>query len=168
MYDLLSDMLENAEFEQYEISNWAKAGFESRHNIQYWRNWPYLGLGAGAHGFAGGVRYIVMRSPQRYIEALQADNGALLDFPRSPALSKATLVDHETDIQETLMMGLRLTKEGIQRERFQARFGIDLLDYRPEEIQKHLDYGLLYIDENQLRLTKAGRLLSNVVIRDLI
>lgn len=168
MYDLLTDMLELAAFEQYEISNWAKAGFESRHNIQYWRNWPYLGLGAGAHGFAAGVRYVVMRSPKRYIEALQADDGASLDFPRSPAVSKATVVDHETDIQETLLMGLRLTREGIPRERFKTRFGMDILDYRPEAIQKHVDYGLLRVDEEQICLTKAGRLLSNAVIRDLI
>lgn len=168
MYDLLSDMLGSAGFEQYEISNWAKSGLESRHNIQYWRNWSYLGLGAGAHGFAGGVRYIVMRSPQRYIAALEADDGESLEYPRTPAVSKATLVDHETDIQETLLMGLRLTKEGIQRGRFQARFGMDLLDYRPDAIQKHVDYGLLHVDEQCIRLTKAGRLLSNAVIRDLI
>lgn len=168
MYDLLSDMLEKAEFEQYEISNWSKTGFESRHNIQYWRNWPYLGLGAGSHGFAGGVRYIVMRSPQRYIDALQADEGESLEFPRTPAVSKATLVDRETDMQETLLMGMRLVKEGIIRARFQKRFGIDLLEHRPEAIQKHIDYGLLHVDHEKICLTKAGRLLSNAVIRDLI
>jgi putative oxygen-independent coproporphyrinogen III oxidase len=168
MYDLLTDMLEKTEFEQYEISNWAKSGFESRHNIQYWRNWQYLGLGAGAHGFASGLRYIVMRSPQSYIAALQSDAGESLDFPRTPAVSKASLVDPETDMQETLLMGLRLVKEGIVRARFQKRFAVDLLEHRREAIQKHMDYGLLHVDDERVRLTKAGRFLSNAVIRDLI
>jgi oxygen-independent coproporphyrinogen-3 oxidase len=167
MYDLMTEMLAEADFEQYEISNWAKAGYESRHNIQYWRNWDYLGLGAGAHGFAKGVRYIVSRYPQRYIDAMNEETGDL-EFPRSPAVTKATVVDRENDMAETILMGLRMTQEGIPRERFEARFGVDIVELHEESIEKHVGYGLLHVDDERIRFTQAGRLLSNAVIRDLI
>jgi oxygen-independent coproporphyrinogen III oxidase len=167
MYELLTEIMAEADFEQYEISNWAKAGYESRHNIQYWRNWPYLGLGAGAHGFANGVRYIVTRYPQRYIDAMN-ETGEALEFPRTPAVTKASVVDRENDMAETILMGLRMTKEGIPRERFKERFGVDIVELHQEAIEKHIGYGLLQVDDERIRFTQAGRLLSNAVIRDLI
>lgn len=169
MYDLMTDTLENAQFEQYEISNWAKSGFESRHNIQYWRNIPYLGLGPGAHGFANGIRYIVMRSPQKYIDALiNLSDDMELKFPRTPAVSKAVEVSRDDDVQETILMGMRLTQEGISRNAFKTRFGVDIVDMNQEAVDKHIGYGLLDVTHDRIRLTKAGRLLSNAVIRDLI
>lgn len=167
MYDLMTEKLDRAGFEQYEISNWAKSGFESLHNMQYWRNHQYLGLGPGAHGYAEGIRYIVMRSPQKYINALKTTDKKL-DFPRTPAVSKAVQVDHDAEISETIMMGLRMVKEGIQRQTFKKRFDVDIVDLHAQAIKKHQDYGLLYVDDAVVRLTKAGRLLSNAVIRDLI
>ncbi|GAB5491401.1 MAG: radical SAM family heme chaperone HemW [Phototrophicaceae bacterium] len=168
MYDLMTDMLEQAHFEQYEISNWSKAGYESRHNIQYWRNLPYLGLGPGAHGFANQVRYIVMRSPQKYIDALSSIDDDSLGFPRTPAVSKAVEVARDDDIQETILMGMRLTQEGISRQVFKERFGQDIVEMNQEAVDKHVDYGLLEVTDDRIRLSKAGRLLSNAVIRDLI
>ncbi|MEM9953585.1 MAG: radical SAM family heme chaperone HemW [Chloroflexota bacterium] len=167
LYDMMTEMLANADFQQYEISNWAKAGYESRHNIQYWYNAPYLGLGPGAHGFANDVRYIVMRSPQKYIEALQASHDNLT-FPRTPAVSKAIEVSQEDDMSETILMGLRLTQEGVSRDRFQSRFGEDIVLLKHEAIEKHVSYGLLEVLDDRIRLTQSGRFLSNAVIRDLI
>ncbi|MDQ7037074.1 MAG: radical SAM family heme chaperone HemW [Anaerolineae bacterium] len=134
MYDLMTEKLNKAGFEQYEISNWAKPSFESLHNMQYWRNHQYLGLGSGAHGYAKGVRYIVMRSPQKYINALKSPNKKL-DFPRTPAVSKAIHVTRNDEISETIMMGLRMVKEGIQRQIFQKRFDIDIVDLHTEAIK---------------------------------
>ncbi len=168
MYDLMTDMLAKANFEQYEISNWAKPGYESRHNIQYWYNAPYLGLGPGAHGFANGVRYIVMRSPQKYIDAMNASQSTILPFPETPAVSKAIKVSREDDMQETILMGMRLTGEGISRKRFKTRFGEDIVKLKEEAIEKHIGYGLLEVTDDYIRLTKEGRFLSNAVIRDLI
>ncbi len=168
MYDLMTDILAKENFEQYEISNWSKLGYESQHNIQYWRNLPYLGLGPGAHGFANGTRYIVMRSPQKYIDALDSYTDENLEFPRTPSVSKAVKVSVEDDMQETILMGMRLTKEGISRRVFKARFGVDIVELKQDAINKHLDYGLLEVTDNYIRLSQAGRLLSNAVIRDLI
>jgi len=167
MYELATEVLGNAGFQQYEISNWAKPGHQSRHNLQYWYNDPYLGLGPGAHGYAAGIRYTVVRSPVRYIEKLK---GSVLprQFPRSPATAKAVRVDPRTEMAETIMMGLRLTEQGIERKRFRARFGVDLVAAHPDEVEKHVTYGLLEVDAERVRLTKAGRFLSNAVIRDFV
>lgn len=169
MYDMLTEKLTAAGFAQYEISNWALSGYESRHNIQYWHNAPYLGLGPGAHGFANGIRYIVTRYPQKYIDSLQnPETHSCLPFPQTPAVSKATSVDRAEEMKETIMMGMRLTKEGIERQKFLERFGEDIVTLKQDAIDKHLDYGLLEVTPERLRLTSAGRLLSNAVIRDLI
>lgn len=167
MYDLADALLSAAGYEQYEISNWSKPGYECRHNLQYWRNLPYPGLGPGAHGFVEGVRYWTILSPLRYVKALRCDHSQL-DFPRTPATDQAVVVDRETEIVETLLMGLRLTGEGIQRRVFQERFGADLLDLHGDVLRRHADAGLLTIDDHHVKLTRRGRLLSNVIFRDLV
>ncbi len=168
MYDMATEKLAQAGFEQYEISNWCLPGFEAQHNLQYWHNLPYLGFGPGAHGYAGGFRTIVMRLPQRYIAALQNEHEKQMLFPRTPSLSKITRVTREAEIAETIMMGLRLTKEGIQRTAFQTRFEVDMLELHRPTIEKFVNYGLLEVTPNLIRLTQAGRLVSNAVIREMI
>lgn len=167
MYDLTTEKMAQAGYDQYELSNWCKPGLESRHNIQYWRIHPYLGLGPGAHGYVNHRRTIVLRHPQKYIERMKAESPSL-NFPESPATSKITAVDRAEEMGDVIMMGLRLTKEGIQRVDFKERFGEDLLDLRREAIEKFEGYGMLYVDDDVIRLTPKGFLLSNAVIRELI
>ncbi len=167
MYEMATEILNNAGYEQYEISNWSKPGFESRHNLQYWRNLPYIGLGPGAHGYAMGIRYGTVLAPRKYIEVMR-DSGTSFDFPYTPATADAVAVDRAGEIAETLIMGLRLTKEGIQRSTFATRFDVDLLDLHGAIIDKFVVYDLLYVDERVVRLTQRGRLLSNVVFREFI
>jgi oxygen-independent coproporphyrinogen-3 oxidase len=167
MYELATEVLAETGYEQYEISNWSKPGYSSRHNLQYWRNLPYIGLGPGAHGYAGGVRYGTILSPQKYINLLY-NVDRRYEFPYTPATDDAVVVDRAGEIAETLMMGLRLTKEGIRRSTFQERFGIDVLDLHRTTIDKYVSYGLLYIDAEVVRLTPGGRLLCNAIFRELI
>ncbi len=167
MYDLATDMLGGAGLAQYEISNWAKPGLECKHNLQYWRNLPYPGIGPGAHGYAGGVRYSTILSPQRYIKVMKEAKNDFV-YPRTPATDQAVVVDRESEIAETLIMGLRLTQEGIDRNTFRQRFGEDLLDVHPETIARYEKHGLLYVDNEIVRITTKGRLLSNMVFRDLV
>jgi len=167
MYDMATDMLGSAGLDQYEISNWAKAGLECRHNLQYWRNLPYPGVGPGAHGYANGVRYSTILSPHRYIKAM-TESKQTFDFPRTPATDQATVVDRDNEIAETLIMGLRLTQEGIDRVTFKRRFGEDLLDIHPDVIQRYRSHGLLYVDDQVVKITQQGRLLSNMIFRDLV
>lgn len=167
MYNLATDMLNVAGYEQYEISNWSKPGYECRHNLQYWRNLPYPGFGPGAHGYAGSVRYSTLLSPHRYIRALLDTQDEYI-FPRTPAVDQVNIVDREGEIADTLLMGLRLTREGISRPTFKARFGEDLLDIHGDLIKRFEGHGLLYVDEHVVRLTQQGRLLSNMIFRELV
>lgn len=167
MYDLASDLLGVAGYEQYEISNWSKPGYECQHNLQYWRNLPYPGVGPGAHGYAGGVRYSTILSPQRYIKAINEAHQQFV-FPHTPATDQFTVVGRETEVAETLITGLRLTREGIQRKKFVERFGIDLLDLYQSTIEHFVSHGLLYVDDSVVRVTQRGRLLCNMIFRELV
>ena len=114
MYEFASETLERAGFDQYEISNWRRPGKACQHNLQYWRNLPYLGLGAGAHGFAGGYRYSTIAAPQRYVASLHEPPANGLDYPLTQAVAKSTLVDQPSDLYDTIMMGLAAHPRGHQ------------------------------------------------------
>lgn len=167
MYDLATEMLGAAGYIQYEISNWAKPGRECRHNLQYWRSWDYLGLGPGAHGYANGVRYSVILSPQRYIKGLSEAAGEC-PYPLTPVMDEAATLTREAEIAEALIMGLRLTNEGVSRAAFLARFGVDLVDLHRDVIDKYVGYGLLTVDDERVRITPQGRMLSNMIFRELV
>ncbi len=167
MYEWAAERLSTAGYAQYEISNWAQPGFECRHNRQYWRNLPYLGLGAGAHGFAQGFRTANVRAPQAY--AKRAANAQPLPFPRTFATVTLTPIDRETEIQETLMMGLRLTEEGVSDAAFRARFGEGLQERYSETIAHLGRLGLVeWTPDARLRLTPRGRLLGNRVFMEFL
>jgi oxygen-independent coproporphyrinogen III oxidase len=167
MYDLATEMVKPHGYVQYEICNWSKPGYMCRHNLQYWRNHPYVGLGPGAHGFAAGVRYATILSPRQYIKRLREDAGKYV-FPRSPATDVANLVSWKEEIAETLIMSLRLTGEGVKRNDFRQRFGVDVMDLHGEVFQRFTTQGLLEIQTEFIRLTEPGRLLSNLIFRELV
>jgi oxygen-independent coproporphyrinogen III oxidase len=167
MYEMATDVLADAGYEQYEISNWSKPGRQCRHNLQYWRNLPYLGLGPGAHGYVDGVRYATVLSPRRYIDVME-DIRQSYTIPYTPATADPVVVTPDDEIAETLIMGLRLTQEGIKRQVFQQRFGIDLVELHRPIIEKYERYGLLYFDDKVVKITQQGRLLSNQIFRELV
>ncbi len=168
MYDLATELLGGNGYQQYEISNWAKPGYECRHNLQYWRNWAYIGLGPGAHGYANGIRYDTLLSPQQYIRVMQQAANTDLHFPQTPATNNAVKVSLQDDIGETLMMSLRLLNEGVSRREFAARFDIDLMEIHGSALNRFQQQGLIQITADRVNLTDRGRLLSNVVFRELI
>lgn len=168
MYEYASTRLPEAGLQQYEISNWCVPGYEAKHNLQYWHNLPYAGLGPGAHGYIGGARTIVMRSPERYIQAMNTAPAKAEVFPRTPATSKVVPVDRETEMSETVMMGMRLTQEGIQRDVFQERFGVDFVTLHQPVIDKFVRRGLLDVDSERVRFTEQGRFVSNAILRELV
>jgi oxygen-independent coproporphyrinogen III oxidase len=174
MYEAASDYLEGQGYDQYEISNWSKPGFQCRHNLQYWRNQPYLGFGAGAHGCANGLRISNVLRIKAYMERLSPhlpfplSPGSPvpdLDFPISPATVTRTRLSPYIEMQETLMLGLRLTREGVSPHAFHARFGKDLMDVFGREVDELVGLNLLEWAQASevLRLTPHGRLLGNQV-----
>jgi oxygen-independent coproporphyrinogen-3 oxidase len=171
MYEVAGSRLEQAGYLQYEISNWARGrgddgdtglpGYACRHNVQYWRNLPYLGLGAGAHGCALGWRYSNVLSPRAYVARIAA--GLASDAPCSPAVAERTPITPPVVMDETMLLGLRLTREGIQRSLFRERFGEDpQVRYGPRLEGLEAD-GLVERGADILRLTERGRLLGNRV-----
>jgi oxygen-independent coproporphyrinogen III oxidase len=174
MYDLAEERLGGAGFKHYEISNWARlrpggGDFACLHNLQYWRNQPYLGLGAGAHGYAGGYRTADVLGISAYIERMR--DGAPQPFPATPATASLTPIDTGTDIEETMMVGLRLLEEGVSASDFQKRYGKRLADVYPQEIDRLARLGLLeWVGDMQdiLRLTGKGHLLGNRVFMEFI
>ena len=174
MYDAAEETLERLGYRHYEISNWAKirpdgSDYACRHNLQYWLNLPYLGLGAGAHGFSGNYRTANVLGISAYIERIQS--GAVQPFPATPATAALTPIDRETDIEETMMVGLRLLEEGVSDGAFQARFGQHLIQVFPDEIDRLSKLGLVEWagpEDSHLRLSKRGHLLGNQVFVEFI
>jgi len=164
MYEWAGETLETAGFEQYEISNWAKPGKQCRHNLTYWRNQPYLGFGAGAHGSAGGLRVANLLRIKTYNEHLNPNHPIPhTSFPLSPATVHQTKISRRVEMQETMLTGLRLTREGVSSEDFSVRFGVQMQAVFDKEIDDLVGLGLLEWAGTILRLTKRGRLLGNQV-----
>lgn len=169
MYEWTMAFLAAEGYHQYEISNWAREGaqFHCQHNLQYWRNLNYLGFGAGAHGYAGGIRYSNVLRIKTYLERLNLPPVSSV-FPLSPVTVYSHLNSPRENMQETLLTGLRLTAEGVAAGAFQARFGLELTAAFGPEIAELLQLGLLEWSgalpgERLLRLTERGRLLGNQV-----
>jgi len=167
MMDLAAEVLSAAGFVQYEISNFARGLEHScHHNLQYWRNLPYLGFGAGAHGSAAGWRTANLASIPAYLNALTA-SPEWPAYPFSLANAERNPIDRWTEVQETLMVGLRLTHEGVSLKGFANRFGVDLIALFGATIDRLQAQGLLEWAELEfgkaLRLTSHGRLLGNQV-----
>jgi oxygen-independent coproporphyrinogen-3 oxidase len=171
MYEWASAKLAEAGFLQYEISNWAKPGLDGkplacRHNLQYWRNLPYVGLGAGAHGYVGGMRIANTLAPALYIKKLK--DGGSFPWPQTPATSSAEPVDTNREMGETMMMGLRLVDEGVSKDGFSQRFGETLETVYGPQIQRLQGLRLLEEAGNALRLTERARLLGNQVFMEFV
>jgi oxygen-independent coproporphyrinogen-3 oxidase len=164
-YELATELLPANGLEQYEISNWAKPNRACRHNLTYWRNRPYLGLGAGAHGYANGVRYEVVKQPRVYIRRMAEKPSATgaLPFPLTAAVAKHHHVNRAEAMSDTVITQLRLLQEGLDLPAFEAEFGQPFADVYPQQVAQLLEWGMLEIVGKWLRLTKNGRFLSNQV-----
>jgi len=175
MYNLAEEILEEAGFVHYEISNWARRRLSvnskqlsvitdhcslitdnwplaSRHNLIYWRNQPYLGFGCGAHSWFGGRRFSKVRHPRVYAGALEAGQGVE---------AESELISRELEMGETMMLGLRLLEEGVRFDQFALRFSVDMRDVYREKIERLAALDLVEIDARRLRLSHRGRLVGN-------
>ncbi len=168
MYEFATAYLRQHSYTQYEISNWARPDHQSRHNIHVWRNLPYLGFGAGAHGYAAHTRYVNIPLPADYISRLATPPGDLV-FPISPAADEITRLTQTDIIAETMIMELRLLQEGISYAAFEARFGRSLDSIYGAQIANLVARGLLeHTPDQRLRLTLRARLIANRVFVEFI
>ena len=155
MYEMTLERMATAGWDHYEISNWARAPeLRSRHNLIYWRNAEYIALGPGAHGHLSGHRFHNLLLPERYIDAVSRG-----ELP----VAESEEIDPATAIAETMMLGLRLTSDGVSSLAFERRHGFRMSDIYSETIAYLREIGMLEWNEDSLRLTRAGLLIANEV-----
>ncbi len=150
LYELTQAMTAGAGLPAYEISNHARAGEESRHNLAYWRYRPYLGVGPGAHGRRGGTATQRHRKPENWLAALQRNGHGV---------AEETVLSAEEQATEALLMGLRLS-EGVEMEAVESRLDLAAV----ERMEGH---GLLRRETGRLIVTPAGRLLLDAILADI-
>jgi len=153
-YELAEDILSAYGYRHYEISNWAKEKRECHHNITYWNNLPYLGVGVAAHSFIDGHRFANTKSVDKYVAAFSDRLEPEMDMDEE--------ISPELQLAETVILGLRLC-DGIDLNDIKSRFGIDLLECYSWPVEEMIEAGLLDHSGQHLRLTRRGRLLSNEV-----
>jgi len=154
-YELAEDLLAAQDYGHYEISNWARPGHECRHNLTYWRNLPYLGVGVAAHSCLDGHRMANTGSLDKYM----ADFSGKLS-PLLPELDEE--IGPELALAETVILRLRLS-EGVYADDIRHRFGIDILTHYGRQVEEMVVAGLMERTDGNIKLTRRGRLLSNEV-----
>jgi len=168
MYELAEQMLEASGYVHYEISNWARKEtslvdkfpprLACRHNLKYWHNERYLGIGASACSYDGERRVTNVWDPAEYIERIERGGITISEWDET---------DADTRMDETMMLGLRLV-EGVSNRRFEARFGALLDAVYGSRIEALVRDGLLVQDVCGIRLTARGRLLGNRVFAEFL
>ena len=158
LYELATGTLAAAGYEQYELSNWCRPGYRSRHNLAYWTDREYVGLGAGAHGYLDGVRYENVAHPREYVRRCA---GAGVRRPYVAASTQHAPV-FATDAAEWVALRLRLL-EGFRPEEFEARFGCTLADLAGRALARCEQDGIIEWAGGRLHLTRRGRLFHGEV-----
>jgi len=157
MFDYIIAELEKAGFEHYEISNFSKPSFESRHNLMYWDNAEYYGIGAGASGYVDGVRYKNHGPIRHYLQAVEAGNARVQE----------EMLTLKEKMEEEMFLGLR-KKSGVSKKRFEEKFGISFEDQYGAVVSELTEQGLLVPDRDIVRMTKQGLFLGDTVAEKFI
>ncbi|MFV8826735.1 radical SAM family heme chaperone HemW [Alkalihalobacterium sp. APHAB7] len=158
MYERLIEQMNVHGYNQYEISNFAKPGYESKHNIIYWNNEEYFGMGAGAHGYINGVRYANIGPVQKYIQSITEKKQARFEAHK---LSK------KERMEEEMFMGLRML-EGVSKQRFFERYGVQLTDVYQKQIEQLVARQLIEVTQDRVSLTRKGVFLANEVFEQFL
>ena len=162
MFLATEEILENAGYEHYEVSNYALPGFRSRHNQIYWKGGEYLGLGVSAHSYISGQWSVVSGQRIRTANSSNLEEYFRLINEKGNAVLQEEMLTKEKAMGEYLFLGLRMM-EGINLKDFEERFGIEIETAYPDAVSDLTQKGLLDISQGHLRLTKQGLLLLNEV-----
>ena len=176
MYMMTKKILKSYGYNRYEISNYSKPGYESRHNTVYWTGGQYIGLGLGASSYFKGQRFSNIRDINNYIDICEdireemtkdVDRNRLYDNATSILRTNVETIYIDNRIEEFMYLGLRMTA-GVSRDEFKERFGRDMFEIYGPVINKYADQGYMKVDENRVRLTDAGIDVSNYILADFI
>ena len=158
MYDACVEFLRREGYARYEISNFSKPGFESRHNLKYWECKDFLGFGAGAFSSVKGVRFSNVAEIEEYINCVErygkarASEQALSDFDK---------------MSEFVFLGLRL-RDGISEEEFQKRFNLNIDEIFGKQIEKYTKMGFLVRRKGKICFSEKGFFVSNTILADFV
>ena len=152
MFEYIIAELERAGFEHYEISNFSKPDFESRHNLMYWDNAEYYGIGAGASGYVNGIRYKNHGPIRHYLSAVEEGNARITEEHLS----------QKEQMEEEMFLGLR-KKSGVSMARFEEKFGRSFDELYGEIVRDLIQKGLMQIEGDRVRMTKRGLFLGDTV-----
>ena len=157
-YKLINSILTSKNYVHYELSSFAKKGFECRHNLTYWRNQEYIGLGAGAHSYISGKRFWNVKFPSEYIIKISENKSAVEDYE---------ILESQARLGETIMLRLHL-EEGVDIDEVSREFKINFKEKFSEELEKLLSDEYIIIKDNIIRLTLKGKLFANVAARSFL
>lgn len=152
MFEYIIAELERAGFEHYEISNFSKPDFESHHNLMYWDNAEYYGIGAGASGYINGVRYKNHGPIRHYLKAVEEGNARINE----------EYLSQREQMEEEMFLGLR-KKSGVSMKRFEEKFGTSFDNLYGQVVRDLCHQGLLQVEGQQIRMTKKGLFLGDTV-----
>jgi len=153
MYEIVRQRMQEQGYPQYEISNFARPGYQSRHNKTYWKNKEYYGIGAGAHGYVQGSRHVNAGPVDQYIQMVENEGlPRIEEFP----------VNKQEAMEEFMIMGLRLL-EGVSKTDFHKRYGVELMACFGPALEDLVRDGLLEENGDRIRLTEKGIPLGNEV-----
>ena len=155
MYYFACEYLKKRGYSHYEISNYAKNGYECQHNLKYWQSEEYIGVGLAAYSYFEGKRFGRGKNPEEYIKK----NYTQYEY--------AEEIDDSERKYEFVMLGLRLS-EGFSLSDYKARFGEDFIDSHKEIVDKHIFLGNILLIDDSLKLTEQGFYISNTIINELI
>lgn len=158
MYHRGRQLIKSKGYNHYETSNFAKPGFESKHNLRYWEIRPYIGFGIASHSNINHKRFWNYNKFSEYFTALREEK-----FP----VSGEEYIDREMEIAEYVIMGLRLI-DGVNKNDFRNRFGQEIEDVYSDVIDEYVNQKLLLIEDNNIKFTDRGLDLSNIVNVDLM
>ena len=157
MFSAMIDKLSLAGFEHYEISNFAKDGLYSKHNSSYWLGEKYLGLGPAAHSFDGQNRAWNIASISKYISGIAQGSLAV----------EIEILDTNTRYNDFILTGMR-TKLGINLTELEKQFGTEMKNYCMKNVQKYINQGFVFQEDNVLKLTRTGIFISDGIMSDLM
>ncbi|MGO9324133.1 MAG: radical SAM family heme chaperone HemW [Terracidiphilus sp.] len=171
MYDRAIELLESVGLRQYEISNFARPAFESRHNLRYWQRRPYLGFGLDASSMLAShaeASWNVPGGQERLPDVLRfTTTDDLKEFLAGPATPTMTRLSPAQQFEEAWFLGLRMN-DGVDLTALRKEFGFEMLEPAMQTVERLIDDGLLVADGTHVRLNSRGRLLSNDVFQEFL
>ena len=175
MYEATKRILAGHGYERYEISNYAKAGKECRHNLVYWKRGNYLGLGLGASSMVDETRWKQTEHLEEYLYKYgEATGNRKADEDRRPEMiplkksqSEKFHLSKQEQMEEFMMLGLRMMS-GVSPEEFKKNFSVSVFQMYGEVLEHYQKLGLLEVSDQRIRFTDAGIDVSNVILADFL